>query len=195
MYSSITASKGERYKLIDVAELQSAMSIEPSAGEYELLDALNFMERGDYSDAVRRLTTAIEVQLESVLRQELLKLHPVAEVEKKLKASENDFPGRLRQYERLSKRKLSAVLWKELETTRTIRHSIVHNAYRIPFSQSQQTKEAIDTGRWIFNWLENQSTRADVRERRIAKRSLGSYFSLFSTEITPAGVIVHKPAS
>jgi len=195
MYSSITASRGERYKLIDAAELQSVMSIEPSAGEYELLDALNFMERGDYSDAVRRITTAIEVQLESALRQELLKLYPVPDVEKKLKASENKFWVRLRQYQELSKRNLSAVLWKELETTRNIRHSIVHNAYRIPFSQSQQTKEAIDTGRWIFNWLENQPTRMDIREKRIAKRSLGSYFSLFSTEITPAGVIVHKPTS
>ncbi|MDH5364159.1 MAG: hypothetical protein OEW82_03180 [Dehalococcoidia bacterium] len=195
MYSSITASKGERYKLIDAAELQSAMSIEPSAGEYELLDALNFMERGDYSGAVRRIVTAIEVQLESALRQEFLKLHPVPEVNERLEASENDFPGRLRQYQKLSRRKLSATLGKELEATRAIRHSIVHNAYRIPFSQSQQTKEAIDTGRWIFNWLENQPARKDVREKRIAKRHLGSYFSLFSTEITPTGVIVHKPTS
>jgi len=195
MYSSMTDNKGERYKLIDAAELQSAMSIEPSAGEYELLDALNFMERGDYSGAVRRIVTAIEVQLESALRQELLKLHPVPEVNEKLEASENDFPGRLRQYQKLSGRKLPVALEKELETTRTLRHSIVHNAYRIPFSQSQQTKEAIDTGRWIFNWLENQPARTDVREKRIAKRHLGSYFSLFSTEITPTGGIVHKPTS
>jgi hypothetical protein len=193
MYSSMTAKKGERYKLIDAVDLQSAMSIEPSAGEYELLDALNFMERGDYSDAVRRLTTAIEVQLESVLRQELLKLHPVAEVDSKLKASRNNFPGRLRQYQKLSKRKLSATLKKELDSIRTLRHSIVHDAYRISFSQSQQTKEAMDTGRWIFNWLENQPIRLDVREKLIAKRSLGKYFSLFDTEVTPTGVVVYKP--
>ncbi len=194
MYNSITASRGERYKLIDAAELQSAMSIEPSAGEYELLDALNFMERGDYSGAVRRITTAIEVQLESVLREELLKIHPMAEVEKKLKALENNFPGRLHQYQKLSRRTLSATLGKELEATRAIRHSIVHSAYKIPFSQSQQTKKSIDTGRWIFNWLENQPTRTDVREKLIAKRYLGGYLSLLSTEITPTGVIVHKPS-
>lgn len=180
----------EHYQLIDENELRSAMSIEPSAGEYELLDALNFMERGDFSGAVRRITTAIEAQLESVLREELLKIHPMAEVEKKLKASENDFSGRLRQYQKLSGRKLS--LEKELETTRTLRHSIVHNAYRIPFSQREQAQRAVDTGRWIFDWLENQPTRIDVREKRIAKRSLGRHFSLFSAEITPTGVIVHK---
>jgi len=193
MYANITASKGEPYKLIDAPELQSAMTIQSSAGEYELLDALNFMERGDYSGAVRRIATAIEAQLESVLRKELLKIHSITEVEKKLKASENDFPGRLRQYQKLSGRKLS--LEKELETTRILRHSIVHDAYRIPFSQSAQTKSAIDTGRWIFDWLENQPARMDVREKHIAKRTLGSYFSLFGTEIAPAGVIVHKPTS
>jgi len=195
MYSNMTASKGERYKLIDAAELQSAMSAEASAGEYELLDALNFIERGDYSGAVRRITTAIEAQLESVLRQELLKIHPVAEVEKKLKASENDFPGRLRQYQKLSRRKSSAALGKELDTIRTLRHSIVHNAYRIPFSQSEQLQRVVGTGRWIFNWLENQPTRTDIREKWIVKLSLGRHFSLFSTEITPTGVIVHKPTS
>jgi hypothetical protein len=191
MYDSMTATRGERYKLIDAAELQSAMSIKPSAGEYELLDAFNFIERGDYSGAVRRITTAIEAQLESVLREELLKTHSTAEVKEKLKASENDFPGRLRQYQKLSGRQLG--LEEELETTRFLRHSIVHDAYRIPFSQSLQTQRAISTGRWIFNWLENQPTRMDVREKHIAKRSLGTYFSLFTTEITSTGVIVHKP--
>jgi predicted house-cleaning noncanonical NTP pyrophosphatase (MazG superfamily) len=184
----------ERYKLIDDNELQAAMSAEPSAGEYELLDALNLMERGDYSGAVRRITTAIEAQTESVLRQELLKIHPMGEVEKKLKASENDFPGRLRQYQKLSRRKFPAVLKNDLETTRTLRHSIVHNAYRIPFGQREQAQRAVDTGRWIFDWLENQRARIDVREKRIAKRSLGRYFSLFGAEITPAGVVVHKPS-
>jgi hypothetical protein len=195
MYDNMTAGTGERYKLIDAAHLQSAVSAEASAGEYELLDALNFMKRGDYSGAVRRITTAIEARLESALHQEFLKVYPVAEVEKKLGASENDFPGRLRQYQKLSGRELSAALRKELDTIRTLRHSIVHNAYRIPFSQSEQTQRVIDTGRWIFNWLENQPTRTDVREKWIAKRSLGSYFILFSTEIIPTGVIVHKPIS
>lgn len=190
----IGSSSRERYKLIEAAELQSAMGAEPSAGEFELLDSLNLMERGDYSGAIRRITTAIEAQLQSALRQELLKRHPVAQVEKKLKASENDFPGRLRQYEKLSGRKLSAGLREELDTTRTLRHSIVHSALRIPFHERAKTQRAVDTGCWIFNWLENQPARMGVRERRIAKRSLGRHLSLFSAEITHMGVIVHKPA-
>ena len=63
----------ETHKLIEPKELQLAMNLNASAGEYELLDALNFIERDTYSGAVRRITTAIEAQLESVLRQELLK--------------------------------------------------------------------------------------------------------------------------
>jgi hypothetical protein len=194
-HSNTTDKEGERYKLIEATELQSAMNAEASAGEHELLDALNLIERGDYSGAVRRIATAIEAQLESALRHELLKSHPAAEAEKKLKASENDFPGRLRQYQKLSNRKLSAALEKELETTRSLRHSIVHNAYRIFFGRQGQARRAVDTGRWIFNWIENQPTRADVRERRIGKRSLGSYVGLFGTEIAPTGVIVHRPPS
>jgi len=193
IHSSMTDKGAERYKLIEATELQSAMSDEASAGEHELLDALNFIERGDYSGAVRRIVTAIEAQLESVLREELLKIHPAAEVEEKLRASENDFPGRLRQYQKLSNRKLSIALEKELETTRAIRHSIVHNAYRISFGRQGQARKSVDTGRWVFNWLENQPTRADAREKRIGKRTLGSYVGLFGTEITPTGVIVHKP--
>jgi hypothetical protein len=188
----IVGSSQERYKLIEATELQSAMTAEPSAGEFDLLDALNFMERGDYSGSIRRITTAIEAQLESVLRQELIKTHTLAEVDKKLKASENDFPGRLRQYEKLSGRNLNAGLSIELETTRNLRHSIVHRALRIPFQERGKAQRAIDTGRWIFNWLENQPTRKEVREKRIAMRSLGRHFSLFNAEITSTGVIVHK---
>ena len=186
--------RSEKYQLIEATKLQSAMTSEPSAGEYELLDALNLMERGDYSGAVRRITTAIEVQLESVLRQELLKKYAVTEVEKRLKESENDFPGRLRQYEKLSKRALSAVLCEELDTTRNLRHLIVHDALRIPFHQRGQAQEAVDTGRWIFNWIENQPSKIDVREKHIGKRSLGRSLGLFQAEITSTGVIVHKPA-
>lgn len=179
--------------LIEPSELQTALTVQPSAGEFELLDALNFMERGDYSDAVRRITTAIEAQTEFALRQELLKKHPLPDVEKRLKASENDFPGRFRQYQKLSGRKLSDALNKELETTRTLRHSIVHSGKRIAFNDRGQAQRSVDTGRWIFNWLENQPARRDVREKKIGKRSLGRHFSLYYAEITPAGVIVHKP--
>lgn len=183
----------EQYKLVEPSELQNAFTLQPSAGEFELLDALNFMERGDYPDAVRRIYTAIEAQTEFVLQQELLKKHPLPDVEEKLKASENDFPGRLRQYQKLSHRKLNNALVKEFDMTRTLRGSIVHRGKQIPFSERGQAQRSVDTGRWIFDWLENQPTRFDLREKKIAKRSLGRHSSLYGAEITPAGVIVYKP--
>lgn len=191
----VTVSGGtkERYKLIDPSELQTASSLQPSAGEFDLMDALNLMERGDYSGAVRRITTAIEAQTEFALRQELLKKHSLPDVEKRLKASENDFPGRLRQYQKLSRHKLSDALNKQLETTRALRHSIVHSGKRIGFNDRGQAQMSVDTGRWIFDWLENQPARFDVREKKMGKRSLGRHFSLYYSEITPVGVVVHKP--
>jgi hypothetical protein len=190
---TVSGRTKEQYKLIDPSELQAAFTLQPSVGEFDLLDALNFMERGNYSDAVRRITTAIEAQTEFVLRQELLKKHPLPDVEKRLKASENDFPGRLRQYQKLSHRKLSNGLAKELDVTRVLRHSIVHDGRRIPFNERGRAQKAVDTGRWIFNWLENRPARFDLREKAIGKRSLGRHFSLYYSEITPAGVVVHKP--
>jgi len=180
------------YRLISSEELQASVT-QPGAGELELLDAMNFMERGDYSDAVRRITTAIEVILEAVLRQELLKHHPVTDVERMLHASRNDFPGRLRQYQRLSGRTLPTGLAKELDDTRDLRHEIVHRASRISFRDRGRAQRAVDTGRWIYNWFENNAPRSQVREKQIAMRSLGRHFSIFHAEITSTGVVVHKP--
>ena len=195
MIVSNVSGARERYKLIGPSELQSALIVQPSAGEFELLDALNFMERGDYSDAVRRITTAIEAQTEFALRQELLKKYPKEDAKKRLKNTENDFPGRLRQYQKLSRRKLPDYLDKELDMTRILRHSIVHRGTRITFGERGQAQKSVDTGRWIFNWLENQPARRDIRERKIGMRSLGRHFSLYNAEITPMGVVVHKPGS
>jgi hypothetical protein len=127
------------------------------------------------------------------LRQELLKKHPKEEAEKLLRDTENDFPGRFRQYLKLSRRKLPHGLDKELDMTRALRHSIVHDGKRIPFNEHGRAQRSVDTGRWIFDWLENQPARFDVREKKIGKRSLGRHFSLYYSEITPAGVVVHKP--
>jgi len=176
MGSGPSGDTKERCKLIDPPELQAALTYKPSGGELELLDALNFMERGDYSDAVRRITTAIEAQLEFALRRELSEKCPSADIEKTLKASEMNFRDRLDQYQALSGRELSDALDKELTTTRTLRHSIVHRGKRITFAERGQAQKSVDTGRWIFNWLENQPARRDVREKRIGMRSLGRHF-------------------
>ena len=181
------------YKLVEPAALQSAISAEASAAELELLDAINLMQRGDYSSAVRRITTAIEAVLESVLRGELRQRYSVSEVAKRLRASQNDFPGRLRQYQRLSDRTLPEMLGRELDATRRIRHTIVHEGNRISYAERGRAQRSVDTGRWIFNWLENQPERAERRETRLALRSLGRHFSLYDAEITPEGPEVRKP--
>lgn len=185
----------EVHKLITSDELQAGVALEPNAGELELLDAINFMERGNYSDAVRRVTTAIEAIVQSVLRIELLKKYPEPEVEERLCRSRNDFPGRSKQYQKLSGRKLPSSLDDELTATRDLRHSIVHRASRISFNDRGRAQRAVDTGRWIYNWFENDPARSDVREKRILRRMLGRHHSLFDTEIDSLGVVVHKPPS
>lgn len=182
------------YKLTEPAALQSAISAEASAAELELLDAINLMERGDYSSAVRRITTAIEAVLETALRGELQQRHSESEVVKRLRASRNDFPGRLRQYEKLSGRTLPETLSRELEATRRIRHTIVHEGNRISYAERGRAQRSVDTGRWTFNWLENQPEQAERRETRLALRSLGRHFTLYNAEITPDGAVVHKPS-
>jgi len=184
----------EVYKLIDPTALQAAMSAEANAGELELLDAINLMERGDYSGAVRRITTAIEAVLETVLHDELRKRYSEAEVANRLQASRNDFPGRLRQYQKLSRRSISKENSQDLETTRTMRHSIVHEGTRISYAQRGRAQRSVDTGRWIFNWLENQPERAERREKNLSLRSLGRHYSIYEAEITSDGVVVYKPS-
>lgn len=184
----------QTYELISSADLQKEMKTEVTAGEIQLLDSINLMERGDYSGAVRRITTAIEAVTEFVLRQELLKSHPEAEVDSKLYASRNDFPGRLRQFQKLSGRIVPDVLLDELESTRNLRHEIVHRALHISFNERGKAQRSVDIGRWIFNWFENEPERKSVREKRLALRSVGQHHSVFGTEITSKGVVVHKPS-
>jgi hypothetical protein len=182
----------ETYSLIEPSDLQAKMDGEAHAGELELLDALNFMERVDYTGAVRRITTAIEAVVEFVLRAELLKHYAEAEVNQRLQASRNDFPGRVRQFEKLSGRQLDEQLRQELEVTRSLRHDIVHRGRRITFADRGQAQRAVDSGRWIFNWFENQPDRVQLREKRIGVRSIGRHFSFFDAEIAPDGVVIHK---
>jgi len=188
-----TMGKSEIYSLIEPLNFQNKVNENAHAGELDLLDALNFMERGDYTDAVRRITTAIEAIVEFVLREELLKLYQEADVNNRLEKLRNDFPSRVRQYEKLSGRKLPSQLHRELETIRNIRHEIVHASRRITFAKRGQAQRAVDIGRWIYNWFENQPDRKQLRETQIGKRSLGRHFSLFNAEISQEGVVVHKP--
>lgn len=181
----------ETYQLTIPPDLQGALDgLAPTAGELELLDALNLMERGDYSGAVRRVTTAIEAIVEDVLRSQLRARHPADEVESRLTTSRNDFPGRVRQYCKLSGRRLPEQFDDELERTRATRHAIVHGAHRIPFVDRGSAQRSVDTGRWIFNWFEDRPDRSAARERLIATRSVGRHTTLFDAELTEEGAVV-----
>lgn len=182
------------YNLISPNDLQqSFLKNEPSPGEYDLLDALNFMERGDYNGAVRRITTAIEVLVESLLIERLKEIYEEQEVHKIFKKVKNNFPGKLNKYIELSGRTLDEWIEPELKKIRDLRHEIVHAAVRISFNNRGLAQEKVDKGRWIYNWFENKEEKKVVREQRIGMRSLGRHLpSAFNYEITSQGVIIEN---
>jgi hypothetical protein len=180
------------YRLIEPDQLREQMATATTPGEFELLDAINLLERGNYSDAVRRVTTAIEVAVEAVTGSQIEQHDGQQAAAKFLKNTRADFPGRIRKYEALSGRKLSDALSKELAQTRTLRHQIVHGGYRISPGERGRAERAVDTGRWIFNWFENDEQRKGIRETRLGFRSLGRdmTYGMFRPEITPDGVVL-----
>ena len=118
--------KVETFEFTTAAELEGASSADATPGEFDLLDARNLMERGDYTGAVRRTVTAIRAIVEWALRGQLEEQYSAAETERRLAASENDFPGRFRQWLKLAQPGIGEVELKLFETTRETRHRIVH---------------------------------------------------------------------
>ncbi len=180
------------YKLIEGEDLEKSIAASASPGEFELLDSLNLMERGDYSGAVRRITTAIEVIVGAVVRIAVEAKEGAQKADDFLKVTETNFPARIVKYEKFSGRKLPKEHRAELDVTRMLRHRIVHKGYRIGSGERGMAQRAVDTGRWIYNWFENDEERSKVRETRIAFRGLGRdmSFGIFPTKITPDGVVV-----
>jgi hypothetical protein len=108
----------EFYQLVEGAQLRDHFTTEATPGELELLDALNFIERGDYSGAVRRVTTAIEVVVEAVLEQALVAAEGKDAAAKFIKDTRTNFPKRVAKYESLSGRTLPNGHRTALEQTR-----------------------------------------------------------------------------
>jgi hypothetical protein len=150
------------------------------------------MERGDYSGAVRRITTAIEVVVEDVEGKAVEAAQGKALADKFLANTRTRFDERLKAYQKYTGRKMSDVSLKTLRETRNLRHQIVHRGYRIGPSERGRARKAVDTGRWIFNWFENDQARRDVREKRIAFRSHGRdiHSGLFRPKISKDGAIL-----
>ena len=192
------SEKPKLYQLIEADDLRNSLSFSPTPGELELLDALNLMETGDYSGAVRRITTAIEVIVEAVVGKAVEVANGKRAAEKFLKDTKMRFPERPKAYEKLTSRQIPKGVLKALNETRDLRHQIVHKGRRIGQSERGIAQKAVDTGRWAFNWFENDQARRDVREKRIGLRSLGRDLSagLFPSKITPDGIVMlFDPAS
>lgn len=164
-------------------------------GEFELLDALHSIERGDYSGAVRRVATAIEAIVEAVLEQALVSTVGDVEAEKFIRDTRKNFRRRVSKIQALIGRTLPIAYRNALEEMLALRDEIVHRGYRLAFADRGRASMAVDKGRWIFNWLENDPTRRDVRERHIARRSLGRdlFQGALSARITPDGMVLTPP--
>ena len=80
-----------------------------------------------------------------------------------------------------------------LKNLRKLRNSLVHDGLRFDNTNRSQALMAVDVGRWIYNWFENDTNRIDVREKRIAMRSLGREMNLglFKTVIDEHGVTLN----
>ena len=144
--------------------LSTASSGRASPGEFDLLDARSLMERGDYTGAVRRTVTAIEAGLRWALVRELQKTFPLEEAEARAARTDNDFPGRLAQWRRLARPQISQQEFDEFDTTRQIRHEIVHKGRRLTHEERGLAQRAVDTGRWLYNKIEGNAARAKLRD-------------------------------
>jgi hypothetical protein len=164
------SAKPKVYQLIETDELQKSISIAPTSGELELLDALNLMETGDYSGAVRRVTTAMEVIVEAVAGKAMEAAKGKQAAVKFLKDTRMRFDERVKRYQTLTGRKTPSGLLGRLKETRDLRHRIVHGGYRIEPGERGIAQKAVDTGRWTYNWFEN-----DLLEGMLGKN--GSRFA------------------
>ncbi len=139
------------YSLMESDQLKAAMSKRPADGELELLDALALFEKGDYSGAVRRAVTALEVIAEASLRVMLADACGPAKAEAYLKATETNFEKRVGNICGLSDRKFP--FWRRLSEARNLRHEIVHGGYRITPAERGRAQMYIDCCRWMYNWF------------------------------------------
>jgi hypothetical protein len=166
-------------------------SDEATPGEFDLLDARSLMERGDYTGAVRRTVTAIEALLGWALLRALEEQFPQQDAIERLAKTDNDFPGRLRQWKKLAKPKIAQVEFDEFEQTRAIRHEIVHRGRRLDHNERGRAQRAVDTSRWLYNKIEAKPDRARLRDFGTQK-SIGreALTVRFPATISASGIVL-----
>lgn len=158
-------------------------------GEFDLLDARSLMERGDYTGAVRRTVTALEAIVGWAHLRALEVDHSPEEAAEMHARTENDFPGRLRQWRKLAQPEIAEVEFTDFEETRKIRHEIVHKGRRLGYDERGRAQKAIDTSRWLYNKIENKPERARLRDYGVQK-SVGrlALTPTFPATTTPEGI-------
>jgi hypothetical protein len=180
-------------------ELAAAASSNATPGEFDLLDARSLMERGDYSGAVRRTTTAVETVATWVLPEELGRAYGAAEAERRLKRTEGNTPARFREWLALPHPGISPELLDQFEATRKIRHEIVHEGRRLTLRDRGRAQQCVDTGRWLYNQIEAKPERARIRDYGVLKATGRVTLDLrFGATVTEDGITLApdwRPAS
>jgi hypothetical protein len=156
--------KVQRFEWTKLDTISATSSQDATPGEFDLLDARSLMERGDYTGAVRRTVTAIEAVLRWALVIELQKTYSPAEAEKRAANTDNDFPSRLAQWRRLARPQISQQEFDEFQSTREMRHEIVHRSRRLTHQERGLAQRAVDTSRWLYNKIEGDAERSRLRD-------------------------------
>ena len=150
-------------------ELAAASSSDATPGEFDLLDARSLMERGDYSGAVRRTTTAVETIATWVLPDELRRARGADEADRLLRRTEGNTRARFKLWRELPHPDIGQQLLDEFEATRSIRNEIVHEGRRLTLEDRGRAQRSVDTGRWLYNKIEAKPDRARLRDYGVLK--------------------------
>lgn len=186
--------KSTEFELATLATLSATPSSRATPGEFDLLDARSLMERGDYTGAVRRIVSALEAVVEWALRNEFLKRYPAADVDLRLKKTENDAPGRFRQWRRVTKAQIGEFELDEYEATRSIRHDIVHRARRLEPSERGRAQRSVDTGSWLYAKIAGQARGVGAAKQQVVMSAgRGGIALRFPTSIQDGGLVVQRP--
>jgi hypothetical protein len=187
--------------------VQTQAQEEVTPGELELLNALSLYHRGRFDDAIRSAVTAIEVAVEAQLFDLLKAKHYTdEEADRRLAETRNSFHDRLKDYEKVSQRRLPSpmVSWlptingvrlkSELGWVRHLRHQIVHQGVGVDIFSAGLMQRAIETMTWLFRWLSGEKrTESQGRNFTFFNAAQGGIFAhIYPVAYSTTGVIVGR---
>jgi hypothetical protein len=96
-----------------------------------------------------------------------------------------------RTWRKLAKPSISQQEFDEFETTRRIRHEIVHRGRRLLHDDRGRAQRAVDTGRWLYNKIEGKPDRARLRDYGTLKSVGRSALALrFPSSVDGEGIVL-----